>query len=219
MLSAIAKLQPTDVISQLKSYNVTLTDITLHAQPTSKEYTFNMEYSVPDPKYPVTYNATYDPTKSPAWLMTSWNGNNKPEKYQTNSLTDRVAKYATVPVVVDEASLKSAMEGNYLVVSFRVVPASVPKQYMYLKDCDGKAYINTNSGKLEKTVWENFHPTRNAAVRVKKIREEVYFINADGMYHVSKEAQTMGGSVATKTGDVTGQADQVITYLNYRKVN
>lgn len=215
----MAMSQSADVLSQLKSYNVTLTEITLHAQPAPKEFAFDMEYSVPDPKYPVTYNATYDPTKSPAWVMTSWNGNNKPEKYQTNILTDRVAKYGTTPVMVDESSLKSAMEGNYLVVSFRVVPATVPKLYMYLKDCDGKAYINTTSGKLEKTVWENFQPTRNAAVRVKKIREEVYFINTDGVYHVSKETQSMGGSVDTKAGNVTGQADQVITYLNYRKVN
>lgn len=215
--SAIA--QPADVLSQLKNFNISLSDITKNVQPVSTEYAFDMEYSVPDSKYPTTYNASYDPKLSPPWKMTSWNGNTNIEKYMSNSLKDRVAKYATAPVVVDEATLKATKEGEYYVVSFRIVPTTAPKQYMYLKDCDGKAYINTTSGKLEKTVWENFKPTKNGVVRVTRIQEEILFQLIDGVYQVMKESQLMGGSVDTKVGEKIGLANQVITYSNYRKLN
>lgn len=215
----VAIAQSTDVLSKLQSFNISLNDITKNVQPTSTEYAFDMEYSVPDPKYPITYTASYDPKQSPAWKMTSWNGNTKIEKYMSNSLKDRVAKYATSPVVVDEATLKATKEGEYYVVSFRIVPTTAPKQYLYLKDCDGKAYINATSGKLEKTVWENFKPTKNGVVRVTKVQEEILFQNRDDVYQVLKESQFMGGSVDTKVGEKTGSANQVITYSNYRKVN
>jgi hypothetical protein len=169
-------------------------------------------------KYPVTYIASFDPTQKKSWKLTSWNGN-PPEKYQEKSLDDRVEKLASAPVIVDETTLKSAEEGGCLVVSFRIKGETAPKEYMYLKDCDGKSYINTSSGKLEKTVWDNFQPTKNGAVRIKKIHEVVEFGFADGVYHTSKEAQSEGGSITTKeAGEISGEANQTVTYTNYRKV-
>jgi hypothetical protein len=205
-----------NILSRLKGYNISLTDLTLHAQPMPKDFAFDMTVETPDDQYPVTYKATYDPTKSPAWEMVSWNGT-KPDNAQKGVLKHRTERYAVSPVVVDESTLKSAREGDFLVVSFRIDPLTAPREYMYLKDCDGKAYINS-AGVLEKTVWDNFQPTKNQSIRVKKLHEEVFFVLTNGVYHVSKETQYMGGNVNTKVGDVSGSADQTITYTNYRKV-
>ena len=220
VFSAYAQEHPDKqaVLAQLKEYNVAFNDMTLNAQPTSTDFSFTMQVETPDPQYPVTYLAQYDPAKDPAWEMTSWNGK-APEKYQKKILEDRVERYAAAPVNVDESTLGSAREGEYLVISFRIDPATAPSEYMYYKDCDGHAYINTKTGHLEKTVWTNFQPTKNQSVHVKKMLEEITFTLIDGVYHVAKETQHMGGSVDTKKGEASGEADQVITYSNFRKLN
>ncbi|PIB36284.1 hypothetical protein BFP72_13220 [Reichenbachiella sp. 5M10] len=201
----------------LSEYNITLEDITRNVQPTSKAYSFELKCNTPDPQYPTVYEANYNPNQKPAWQMTSWNGK-KPEKYATAILKDVVKKSAKDPVKVNESSLSVKSEGGYAIISFRLDPNTVPKRYMYLKDCDGKAYINTESGRLEKTVWDNYKPTRNAIVKVNKLHEEVMFTYQDGDYLVIKETQFMGGSVKTRVGEKSGEANQIISYSNYQKV-
>ena len=149
--------------------------------------------------------------------MTSWNGNS-PDKKQADILKIRVERCATEPVKIDEKTLKAEQFGDYLIVSFRLVPSTVPSEYMYLKDCNGQAYINTVSGKLEKTIWENFQPTKSQSLHLSKIREDVYFEFSDGSYHVAKELQYIGETVKTPSGDVSGEVNQAITYSNYRKL-
>jgi hypothetical protein len=176
-----------------------------------------MQVETPYCQYTVTYIATYDPSKSPEWTMTSWNGKTT-EKPHKNVLKSRVNRYARLPVTIDENTLQATQDGYYLVVSFRINAITAPGEFLYYKDCDGKAHINTAREKLEKTVWDNFKRTKNQGVRVKKIHEEVFFEYAKSSYKVIKETQCMGAALQTKTGDVSGNANQTIVYRNYRKL-
>ena len=209
--------QPSDVHNKLRNYNVSLTDITLNTQPFGFRKAFSMEVSTYYNQYPANYSATYDPSQSPAWQMTSWNGQS-PDKQQADVLKIKVERCATEPVKIDEKTLKAEQFGDYLIVSFRLDPSTVPSEYMYLKDCGGQAYINTVTGKLEKTIWENFQPTKSQSLHLNNIREEVYFGFADASYHVTRELQYIGETERTPSGDVSGEAYQSITYSNYRKM-
>jgi hypothetical protein len=218
MLSSLSTwCQSNEAISKLNELKISLTDITLYLQPPSKDYSFEMQVETPDPQYPVTYKSTYNPMQTPAWTMTSWNGK-QPEKWAKRVLEDRAKQMATAPVTVDESTVKLSEAGDYWVVSFRVNAASLPKLYMYIKDCDGKAFINKTSGQLEKTEWANFQPTKNGVVKVKKIHEVSTYKFAEGIYQVDKVTQAMNGSVDTKVGEKGGEANQIITFSNYRKV-
>ncbi len=209
--------QPSDVHNKLRNYNVSLTDITLNTQPFGFRKAFSILVETYYNQRPVNYSATYDPTQSPAWQMTSWNGQS-PDKQQAEVLKIRMERCATEPVKIDEKTLKAEQFGDYMIVSFRLDPSTVPSEYMYLKDCEGQAHINTISGKLEKTIWENFQPTKSQSLHLKNIREEVYFEFADGSYHVTKELQYIGETVRGPSGDIVGEAYQSITYSGYRKL-
>ena len=209
--------QPSDVLNKLRSYNISLTDITLNVQPFGFKRAFSIQVETYYNQRPVNYFATYDPSLTPAWQMNSWNGQS-PDKQQADVLKNRVERCATEPVKIDEKTLKAEQFGDNLIVSFRLDPSTVPSEYMYLKDCDGQAYINTVSGKLEKTIWENFQPTKSQSLHLSKIREDVYFEFSNGSYHVTKELQYIGETERTPTGDVSGEAHQSITYSNYRKL-
>jgi hypothetical protein len=209
--------QPSGVLNKLRNYNVLQTDITLNTQPFGHMYAFDIMFETTHEQSPVIYTATYDPSQSPAWNMTGWN-DKTPDKPQANILRIRVERCATEPVKIDEKTLKAEQFGDYLIVSFRLDPSTVPAEYMYLKDCDGQAHINTVSGKLEKTIWENFQPTKSQSLHLSKIREEVYFEFVDGSYHVAKELQYIGETVKTPSGNVSGTPNQAITYSNYRKL-
>jgi hypothetical protein len=149
-----------DMLGMLNAYEIKSTDYIVNIQPFSQKYTFKMQTEIPDKQYPVTYLAEYDPSKSPEWNITSWNGKT-PGKSQKDVLKHRLEKLAETPVMVDENTLIALQENEYLIVTFKLDASTVPSDYMDLKDCDGKSIINTSTGRLEKTVWENYKPTTN----------------------------------------------------------
>lgn len=163
--------------------------------------------------------AKFDPTKKEGerWILVSVN-NGVPTKKEIKQFNKaHNIKQPEIKVEVNESSWGIESDDiDYLVISFKYDPLSLPKKYAYLGDCKGLAFFNKKTKTLEKAEFVNEKPLKVKFLNVTKLDMVItYKYNEEeNLYLIQKEDIRMDAELLGQVAHV----NNITVFSNYVKL-
>lgn len=200
--------QDADVLEKLKAYDFETAFLTTTLKDADAEHAFNMRSKISSLKDTTIEEIEFDPRRpvGDRWKLISVNGSVPSEDDLREFDHSHNTKGVMVNAEVDETSLKINEENEeYLVVSFKYKKESLPVKFQFLHACNGLAYVNKKSKKLEKAYFSNTEQIRVRGMRVNILKMDVVyeFYPSENLYHISDEKLKMGTYYHGMLYDVT----------------
>lgn len=126
-----------------------------------EDYAYDFKQTTITAGKQTTIVAKFDPSnaKEEQWTVVSVDGKS-PSKSEINTFRKNQAKQSSSDLA-DDASYKIEKEsGDYLVVSYKLNPGSIPKDAPFMKDCRSYLTINLKTKKLEQAQVLNEKPVK-----------------------------------------------------------
>lgn len=218
LLNGIAVSQTNDVLKKLELFRLHPSDFVQNLQARDTTLFFNYTHTIT--RGDSTYNETgvYDPSKPSAqrWDLLQVNGKS-PDATERAAFSKANAAYQLhPPVMVNDTTLDTDVEGNYMIVLFRLKPETVPAHLSFLNDCNGKAYISIAKGRLEKVVYSSTREVDYYGTMASKLIMEVSFeyISAAKSFRAFMEQVDMTVNQAERTAKIQDNRE----YSGYKKI-
>ncbi|MEJ5053838.1 hypothetical protein [Sphingobacterium sp. MYb382] len=183
-------------------------------QPTN--YAYDMKQTLSAAGKETVTVATFDPTrpKDEQWNVLSINGK-AASKSDVNSFRKTREKPAETNRA-DDATYKIDKEtADYLVISFKLDPSSLPKEASFMKDCRMVMTINLKTKRLEKTQAFNEKP-----VRIKILTADKFELTVKHVWNDQAQRYFTTGDDLNMLAKFIGQETNVRTtseYSNFAK--
>ena len=216
-ISASAQLN--EVKEKLADYQISSDLLTKNLKDADAEHYFDLKTTTVNGTDTKVYLSHFDPAEpiGSRRVLKTVNGQTPSTKDLKDFDKTHNTKLPAINGVADDASWKIIRDSDtYLVVGFAYDKASLPKKYAFLGDCDGLAYFNKKSKKLEKAEFLNSAPLKIKMLKVEHLDMVVYYNwNAsEASYFISTEELSM-------TVNILGQVivvKETNAYSNYRKL-
>lgn len=218
LISSMAGSQTNDIAKKLELFRLHTSDFVRNLQAPDTTLSFNYKRTITTGDSTYIEEGVYNPSmpSNERWELLTKNG-------QPASKADKEAFIKTnstylhpSPVMVNDTTLDTDVEGNYMIVLFRLRPETVPDHLSFLKDCNGKAYISIAKGRLEKIVYSSTREVNYYGTKASKLIMEasVEYISAAKSFLPYMEQVDL----TVNQGDsVTGTRD-IREYTGYRKI-
>jgi len=210
--------QKSEVLKAFAKYQIdeSILDPALKKKP--ETYSFDLKYtSITSEKEKVTL-ATYDPSKIEAerWTVVSVDGKT-PTSSEIKTFRKEHSQPSRTEGKVDESSYKTEKDdGNYLTVSYKQDPASLPAEASFMKDCRLFLTINVKTKRFEKLEAINEKPLKIKILNAQKLDLAIKFKydEAEKRYFTESEdldiiVKFLGNLVPIQT---------LSEYSNYKKI-
>lgn len=218
LISSIADSQTNDVVKKLELFRLHTSDFVQNLQTPDTTLFFNYTRTITTGDSTYTETGVYDPSRpsKERWELLTINGQpaSKADK-ETFVKTNSTNPYQST-VMVNDTTLDTDVEGNYMIVLFRLRPETVPEHLSYLNDCNGKAYISIARGRLEKVVYSSTREVNYYGIKASKLIMESSFeyISAAKSFRVFMEQVDL----TVNQGDSVKQTQDTREYTGYRKI-
>lgn len=218
LISSLANSQTNDIVKKLELFRLHTSDLVQNLQSPDTTLFFNYSRTITTGDSTYTETGMYDPSRplDERWELLTKNGK-PPGKTDKETFAKTNASHLhQSPVMVNDTTLDTDVEGNYMIVLFRLRPETVPAHLSFLNDCNGKAYISIAKGRLEKVVYSSTREVNYYGVKASKLTMEVSYeyISAAKSFRVFMEQVDLTVNLGES---VTGTRD-IREYIGYRKV-
>lgn len=215
LLSASAQKQA--VIDLLKKHHIEASILDQQSKQPVDDHAFDLKYSlINDNKEAITL-ASYDPSKpeSERWTVISVKGKT-PGKSDIKSFIKAHSK-RPVAVKIDEGSFLVEKETpEYLIVSYKQDPSSLPDEAKFMKDCRMHMTINLKSKRIEQLQSLNEKPLKIKIFNAEKLDLLVKLIWNEQEQRYFTESEDM--NLIVKFLGQLAPMETISVYSNYKKV-
>ena len=212
-----AMAQKDVVLNTLAKYKIdeSILDPKLRDKPTDISYDLK-ESVVTEGNEKITL-AHYDATKAEdqRWTVISVDDQD-PTSTEIKRFLKEHGKPPVPPVKIDDSSYKIDKEdANFLVISFKLDPASLVDDNAFLKDCRSFLTINLKTGKMVKAEGINEKPLKIKIFNVSKLNTYTEFdwIEADQRYLPKRDYINMIIKILGQDANTT----TIFDYSNFKK--
>lgn len=208
--SSICTAQISAVRDALKKYNIDEAVLDPNIKENSEKYAFDFERTVTTTNSTKVYLGNFDPSKSGAarWTLVSVNGM-RPGLLDNKAWNDEHSM--VVHFKADENSYKIISDdGNMLQISYEYDESSLDSDHFFLKDCVFTLFINTKTGKLEKSTEINLKELRIKTVKASKLEG-----NSDYTYNAADKTILLQNEEITVTIKMLGLEVPMTTKSKY----
>ncbi|WP_316818316.1 hypothetical protein [Pedobacter nyackensis] len=215
IMSAFAQKQA--VLDAFSKHDIDLSVLDPKNKQTAEDYAFDLKYtSVAANKETVTL-AQYDPSKAEAdrWTVISVKG----KAPSASEIKTFKKNHSRQPVTgkIDEATFLVEKETpDYLVISYKQDPASMPQEAQFMKDCRLHMTINLKTKKVEKIQSLNEKPLKIKIFNAEKLDLVVKFNWNEQEKRYFTESEDL--NLIVKFLGQLAPMETLSEYSNYRKV-
>lgn len=205
------------VLELFKKHNIDANILEQQSKPPVDDHSFDLKYNTISQNKEEIILASYDPSKpeTDRWMVISVKGKT-PTKSELKSFLKNHSK-RPVTAKIDEASFLVEKETpEYLVISYKQDPASLPAEAQFMKDCRMHMTINLKTKRMEQIQSLNEKPLKIKIFNAEKLdlvvkftwneQEQRYFSESEDMNLIVK---FLGQRVPMET---------ISEYSNYKKV-
>lgn len=212
-----ASAQKQAVLELLKKHQIDAAILEQQNKPPLDDHSFNLKYTSVTQNKEVISLAQYDPSKPEAdrWTVISVKGK-APSKSEIKTFIKTHTKLPVSPKIDDASFLVEKETPDYLIVSYKQDPASMPAEAKFMKDCRQHMTINLKTKRLEKIQSLNEKPLKIKIFNAEKLdltikftwneQEQRYFIESEDLNLIVK---FLGQLAPMET---------ISEYSNYKKV-
>jgi len=208
------------VSKKLEKYKITADLLTRNLKDSDAEHFFQLKSTVVNGDEVKTLESSFDPTRDigERWNLLSVNGTDPTDADHREFDRSHNTKRKAINGQVDQKSWGIEKEDqDSLIISFKYDKKSLPKKYAFLGDCQGLAYFNKISGRLEKAEFVNEKPLKIKFLSVSSLDMVVHFefFQEEGHYLIKSEELDMEVKMFGQLLPVKENNE----YINYRKVD
>nr|WP_294872085.1 hypothetical protein [uncultured Pedobacter sp.] len=214
--SLTASAQKSAALNALSKYGIDANILNADIIQQSEDFAFDFKQTtIAAGKQTVTI-AKYDPSspKEEQWAVVSVEGKS-PSKGEINTFRKNQNKEVK-STQTDESSYKVEKESaDYLVISYKLDPASVPKDAAFMKDCRSYMTINVKTKKIEQVETINEKPVRIKILNAEKFNLVIKYTKNDQSKRYLPVSQELNMLAKFMGQEVTVQT--ITEYSNYTK--
>lgn len=218
LLSSMAEGQANEVIKKLELFRLHTSDFVQNLQPPDTTLFFNLTLTINTGDSTYTETSQHDPSRpeNERWELLTKNGETPGKTDKEIFAKTNSGNLHQSSVMVNDTTLDTDIEGNYMIVLFRLRPETVPAHLSFLNDCNGKAYISIAKGRLEKVVYSSTREVNYYGNKASKLIMEVSFeyISAARSFRVFMEEVDL----TINQADAATQTQVIREYNGYRKI-
>jgi hypothetical protein len=152
LFTGVTFAQRSEVVKVFSKYQIDTAVLSVNSKQNSEAYFFDLTARVVTDGKEKVMVSKYDPTLSEdkRWILLTVNGKT-PSKSDLKLFNKQ--HYSNIPPTrANENTYKVVKEdSNEIVISYRVDTASLIADNKFLGDCDASLYINTKTGRMEKS--------------------------------------------------------------------
>lgn len=215
VLSALAQKQA--VLDAFSKHGIDPAILEPKIKERPDNYAFDLKYStITSGKESVTL-AKYDPTKAEddRWTVISVKGK-APSASEIKSFKKNHSKQPVTAKTDDATYLVEKETPDYLVISYKQDPTSIPQEAQFMKDCRQHLTINLKTKKMEKLQSLNEKPLKIKIFNAEKLDLVVKYVwnEKEGRYFTESEDLNL---IVKFLGQLAPM-ETLSEYSNYKKV-
>lgn len=218
LISSLANSQTNDIVKKLELFRLHTSDFVQNLQSPDTTLFFNYSRTITTGDSTYAETGVYDPSRplDERWELLTTNGKPPGKTDKETFAKTNSSHLHQSPVMVNDTTLDTDVEGNYMIVLFRLRPETVPAHLSFLNDCNGKAYISIAKGRLEKVVYSSTREVNYYGVKASKLIMEVSYeyISAAKSFRVFMEQVDL----TVNLGESVKGTRDIREYIGYRKV-
>ncbi|MCX2473782.1 hypothetical protein OQZ33_05520 [Pedobacter sp. MC2016-05] len=209
-----AAAQRSDVVKVLVRYQIDSNVLNNRAKESAKSMAFDLRQTTSLSTSEKIEIASYNGARADGskWVLKSVNGRHPSDSEVKSFLKAHPEQVPVATIDQDSYKILSA-DHEKVVVEFSYLENSLTPENMFLRDCKGRIFINTNTKLLEKQEVQNQVPLKVKGIRITKLlTTSVYFLDQKSGVYLTREETT---NLIVKLLVMT--SDSVITseYSNY----
>lgn len=218
LISSLANSQTNDIVKKLELFRLHTSDFVQNLQSPDTTLFFNYSRTITTGDSTYAETGVYDPSRplDERWELLTTNGKPPGKTDKETFAKTNSSHLHQSPVMVNDTTLDTDVEGNYMIVLFRLRPETVPAHLSFLNDCNGKAYISIAKGKLEKVVYSSTREVDYYGTKASKLIMEVSieYISAAKSFMAFMEQVDMTVNQAESTAKIQDNRE----YSGYKKI-
>ena len=221
LISTLSSCAENEAASEkLEKYKITADLLTRNLRDADAEHFFQLKSTLINGEEVKTVESTFDPTRDigERWNLVSVNGSGPTAADHKEFDRAHNTKRKAINGRVNHKSWGIEKDDeDSLIIRFKYDKKSLPKKYSFLGDCQGLAYFNRTTERLEKAEFVNEKPIKIKFLNVGKLDMVVHyeFHEEEGHYLIKSEELDMEVNLLGQLLPVKEHNE----YINYRKVD
>ncbi|MEJ2904940.1 hypothetical protein [Pedobacter panaciterrae] len=214
--SLTVSAQKSAVLSALSKYNIDASILNADNIQQPEDFAFDFKQTTVTAGKQIVTIAKYDPSgpKEEQWTVVSVDGKS-PSKGDINTFRKNQSKEVK-STQTDESSYKVEKESaDYLMISYKIDQASIPKDAAFMKDCRSYMTINLKTKKIEQVQVINEKPVRIKILNAEKFDLVIKYTKNDQSKRYLPVSQELNMLAKFIGQEVTVQT--ITEYSNYTK--
>lgn len=218
LVTKVVFCQTNEIEQKFKEYQFSKDFLTESIKDGNDAYSFDALITTIIENKTTIEKGSFDPlrNKGKRWVLDSVD-NKLPTKKQIKHFNKmHNIEQPEIKVEVDSSSWAIERDDDYLVISFKFNPTTLPKKYAYLGDCKGLAFFNKKTKMLEKAEFINEKPIKVNILNVSELDFLILYTydENENKYLMKKQDMRMTVSLLGQIEHV----NYVTIFSNYSKV-